>query len=631
MSERVHWSDAEEAAVWLRRRPSDRRALLLLARLPLADAKALEWLSGVRGGTTIYRSLTRLQDAGLIAHVTVPSETGSSPQRFYLTDRGLATLAVDQGVEIREIARKYRLRGSDLVGLLPRLPQLAGLYDMLGVLAASRPGRPELLVWGRPWSRQYRPPTTKAPVWVTLPALAVLRWDDASRAYFLLPDLGTFPPRVYRMALVRLLQLRAIERKRLPPIVIATEAERGIAAWRELLEEVRRRRFEAPLTVHIFEWGNLQADLKRLDKGTEDHRVPVDHRVPHSSVQQIQPRRPTGPVPRIVDDALAVPTRGARQGSAMGLIALTLTPAHYRLLNVVACHPFLSPDKLAIVLAWLLEIVRRRMNRLVELGLIRLVDPDEIEKHANLQLLELTRAGLEFVSAYRGLSLSVAVREIGFAGGGPNDPIGARTKLLQSLAHTRGVDELFVSLYGTAQRVKAAGGDDAMLEWQNAAACTRRYLRPDGYGVYHRSGRRFGFFLEYDRGTMNRRDYFKKLSAYYDYATSRRFEQDYHGYPTILIVTTTNGAEDRIACVAREAAVGRSVTLPILLTCRWRIDNPNNPHGLLGRIWRQPGTDCKDRRFWLPCAHGVAEPLVFPANLGRSMITSGRGLGLDRK
>jgi hypothetical protein len=162
------------------------------------------------------------------------------------------------------------------------------------------------------------------------------------------------------------------------------------------------------------------------------------------------------------------------------------------------------------------------------------------------------------------------------------------------------VDELFVSLYHTARQFAETGGDDAVVEWQNATACSRRHLRPDGYGIYHRNGRRFGFFLEFDRGTMNRRDYFQKLSAYYDYAITRRFERDYHGYPTILIVTTRNGAEERIARVARPAAVGRSVSLPILLTCRWRIDDPSNPHGLLGPIWREPDADFDERRFWLP-------------------------------
>jgi len=133
--------------------------------------------------------------------------------------------------------------------------------------------------------------------------------------------------------------------------------------------------------------------------------------------------------------------------------------------------------------------------------------------------------------------------------------------------------------------------------------------RVSGYWTYHRNDRRFGFFLEFDRGTMNRRDYFKKLSAYYDYAVTRRFERDYYGYPTILIVTTSNAAEERIARVARAAAIGRGVSLPMLLTCRWRIDDPTSPHGLLGRIWRVPDADFDDRRCWLPDQSQQLHPL----------------------
>jgi hypothetical protein len=532
--------------------------------------------------------------------VTVPVERGLSPRRFYLTDLGLATLAIDQVLEVGEMARKFHLRGSDLLCLLPRLPQLAALYDMLGALSASHSGRPNLLAWERPWSRQYRSSTAKAPVWVTLPAFAALSWEHEMRVYFLLPDLGTFPPRIYRTALMRLMQLRRMERWPLPPLVIATDVHRGTAAWRELLEEVRRVRVDVPLEVHVFAWEEFRTGVKRLEESAGANSIAAERFMRSVRVQPLQPRRPTSPLPRILGDALGNPAGSARAGPALRLASLMLTPADYRLLSVVACHPFMSPDNLAVVLAWPLDTVRRRRNRLVDHDLIRIVEPNEIGEDANLQLIELTRAGLELVAAYRGLSLSVAVRDIGFAGGSPNDPIGARTKLLRNLAHTLGVDELFVSLYGTAQRVTAAGGDDAMLEWQNAAACTRRYLRPDGYGVYHRSGRRFGFFLEFDRGTMNRRDYFKKLSAYYDYATSRRFERDYHGYPTILIVTTTNGAEERIARVAQSAAVGRTVSLPVHLTCRWRVNGGNNSDGLLGRIWREPGSAYSQRRLWLP-------------------------------
>lgn len=91
----------------------------------------------------------------------------------------------------------------------------------------------------------------------------------------------------------------------------------------------------------------------------------------------------------------------------------------------------------------------------------------------------------------------------------------------------------------------------------------------------------------------------RNRSAHHGGVSTRRFERDYHGYPTTLIVPTGNGAEERIARGARETAVGRSVSLPILLTCRWRVDDPTNPEGLLGRIWREPRTDSAYRRCWL--------------------------------
>jgi hypothetical protein len=355
-----------------------------------------------------------------------------------------------------------------------------------------------------------------------------------------------------------------------------------------------------PLETNVLAWEEFHTGLKRLEERAQEGHIPTECLMRPVHVQPLQLRRPTSRLPQILGEALSNPNGAAKTGPTAGIVALTLTPADYRLLNVVACHPFLSRDKLATVLGWPLDTVVRRKYRLVDHGLIRLVEPDETGADANLQLVELTRVGLELVAAYRGLSLSVAVREIGFAGGGTNDPIGARTKLLRNLAHTLGVDELFGSLYGTARRLTEAGSDDAMLEWQNATACTRRHLRPDGYGIYRRNGRRFGFFLEFDRGTMNRRDYFRKFSAYYDYATTRRFDRDYNGYPTILIVTTRNGAEERMARVAQAISIGRSVALPLFLTCRWRTDAPTNADGLLGRIWRKPTADFEDRHSWLP-------------------------------
>jgi hypothetical protein len=233
-------------------------------------------------------------------------------------------------------------------------------------------------------------------------------------------------------------------------------------------------------------------------------------------------------------------------------------------------------------------------------GLMRLLAPSELRKApAGLELLELTGPGLVLVAAQQGLPLGAAIRVNGLAGGGPERPLGARRKLTMQLAHTLGADDVFVRLVATARALAAAGGDDALVEWRGAAGCSRRHVRPDGYGVYRHDGRLYGFFLKYDPGTMSARDYRGKFGAYHAYWASRRFERDYDGFPTILVVAVNDAAEQRIAEVVSTAAIGRAPGLPVLLTAEWRIGrDPTNPRGLLGPIWREPEGGSVGRQCW---------------------------------
>jgi hypothetical protein len=225
-------------------------------------------------------------------------------------------------------------------------------------------------------------------------------------------------------------------------------------------------------------------------------------------------------------------------------------------------------------------------------------------------LAELTVQGLELVAAQQGLSVPQAVRYNGLAGGGPEREVGARHHLLRNLEHTVGADAVFVDLYRRLGTRGAATGGDAVLEWRNAAACSRRRMRPDGYGMIRRGGELFGFFLELDRGTMGYRDYAEKWSAYYHYRDSRDFERDYDGFPTILVVTTENAVEERIARSVRAASVGRWESLPVLLTCEWRITrDPSNAEGLLGEIWRESHARFAERCRW-PLAGAPRIPRV---------------------
>lgn len=595
MSERLHWRDAEESARWLASRDGECAILLFLAQLPFASARLLEQLTGA-STTSNYRSLARLRQEGLAAAIALPSDAGRAPERFFLTDLGLATIALDRCIALDHLVRQLHLRGHDLIALLPRLTQLGAIYDLLGALAACRPGRPGLLAWERPWRRRYRRPTAKAPVSVSLPAYAALSWDDGQGAYLLLPDQGSFPLRLYRPALGHLVALRRGRYRTFPLLLVATTGRRRAEAWRELLADVARVRRDAPLLARVIVWEELAAGLTGLE--AFDQVLSPDQLTQSIAWRPLRRSALQRPLPRPIGNALVKLTRDA-SGDDPRTRALRLTPSDHALLDLLAQHPFLDREQLAMVLGWEVARVRSRRNRLIRQGLVRLVGTDETGAGVP-ELAELTADGLQLVAGRRGLSLAVAIRELGLVGGGPDDPRGARRTLLQHLTHTRGVDALFVGLYAVARRLAARGSDDAVIEWQNAAACSRCHLRPDGYGLYRRRGWLHGFFLEFDRGTLNARDYARKFGAYYAYGLSRRFERDYPGYPTILVVATDNATERRIAGAARLAAVGRSQPLPLLLTCRWRIDDPSNPHGLLGPIWRLPDARISARHSWLP-------------------------------
>ncbi len=567
MIRRPRWQDAEQALERLGQRPSDRRTLWLLARLPLVPEPVIEQLSGLRSRTGVNRSLQRLQADGLIDAIRPSVVPGRSPRLPYLTDLGLAAVALDRGIEPAALARRHGLRGSDLLGLLPDLPQLLAGYELLGLLAASRPGNPSLLAWERPWRRHSQRPTAKTPIAVTLPAAAALSWEEAAGAYLLLPDLVTFPVRAYRPALAQLLVLRGRYDGTLPPLVIATRHPGRIAAWNRLLEETSRARLEAPLRAYVATWAELQADPSRLATLTGTH--PAGPVAQPGKLQPLRPRRSSSRLPSLVGDPFRDRASHTGSGDQLGLVALHLTATDRQLLDLVGRHPFLTPDRLAVVLGVEVKWVRRRRDRLIACGLLRLVEPDEIgDRGGSLELVELTLEGLELVSAQQGLSLMRAAQFNGLVGGGQESPIGARRALLKNLAHALAVDGIFINLIRTAERFSAAGWDDALLEWRNAAACSRGHLRPDGYGVYHR------------------------------YHETGRFTRDYRGFPTILMVTTTEAAEERIARAARLAAIGRQATLPLLLTCRWRLDDPGNPEGLLGSIWRTSDVASDERRHW---------------------------------
>jgi len=135
MMERRHWHDAQEARRWLQERSGCSAILSLLLRLPLLDIRTLHQLAGQQGSAATYRSVGRLQEAGLISSIQPPIYSPNSPHLFYLTDLGLATIGLDRGGDPRHLAQQFHLRASDVLKLMPTLRHLLDAYELLGALA----------------------------------------------------------------------------------------------------------------------------------------------------------------------------------------------------------------------------------------------------------------------------------------------------------------------------------------------------------------------------------------------------------------------------------------------------------------------------------------------------------------
>jgi Replication-relaxation len=266
-----------------------------------------------------------------------------------------------------------------------------------------------------------------------------------------------------------------------------------------------------------------------------------------------------------------------------------LGPLDRVILDLVGRHPFLPTDNLAMVLDRDVRWARVRRARLLARGLLRVVQAEEVAtpELARRGLLELTRDGLQVLAAQLGLPLGAAVRHHGLAGGGPAIPIGPRAALLAHLPHTLGADAVFALLARAARHHPGGGG--ALLEWRNAAACAHGRLRPDGYGLLRLGQRQYGFFLEFDRGSMRPGRLRAKFVAYHRYRSSAHASRAYAGFPLILVVTTGPGPEWRLARAIRAADAGQAAPLPALLTTTGLLASaPGGPFGCVWRIANNP-------------------------------------------
>jgi hypothetical protein len=410
------------------------------------------------------------------------------------------------------------------------------------------------------------------------------------RRYVLVADIGGMPPVALRRQLVSLERLERTTQLAVPTVVIATTSERRVIAWRTLLDGIRTSNsYGARLEVDVGTWeswgarAGMSPPRTRVHTNSDrnnDEALPA--MLPLRNVEDV--RWPWMCVPRPIN----IPEIEA------SVRRWDLAPRDRVVLDVLGRHPFLADQVLADVLGWPVRWARARRTELIRRGLARVVEPHEQNGtvRGKAALVEATVEGLRILAGYLGLSVVGAVRCHGLTGGGPRTPVGPRRALLANLAHTLGGDAVFAAI----ARAARAQREGALVEWRNAAACAHGRMRPDGYGLLRLGRREYGFFLEFDRGTVRPGALRAKFAAYHRYRASARAKREYDGFPTILVVTRGPGAEDRLADAVLTADGGQAAPLNVLLTTvelLARVDG-----GPLATIWRVPGRP--GRRYTWP-------------------------------
>jgi DNA-binding MarR family transcriptional regulator len=536
--------------------------LRLLSMCPDMPAEVLSVLRGGRNSVSTEQLLRRLESANFVHKrlVALPPLLGSRRLALWsATAEGTGT-AVEAGLlSTEEASLVSRSRRSQNPGtVVPHYWLLAAV-----LVDSQRYGvAPRVIAWTHPWMHargtgmlmNYRTQLLTG-VHVVAPRSGAKPTDQC---LVLLPDLGTSPVRSYTIAVRRLFALCA-ESSVEHVLVIGTpespESTTRKNAWSELV-----RRAE----VHV------------------GHRVPV---------RVLTWPQAADMAPSI--SGLAAYARPTPDRDRWSLVDLGF--------GLISRHPFLTRGHLASLLGIDRSRAGRLLQELCDRGWVRRVPDSELERtdmprtlRSRLELVELTTNGRRVAARRLLLPSSSAARHHGLLS------VRHHQLWLVHLAHEIGVNSVFVALAEAARARRQSGGDDALEEWRSAPVCARGGFRPDGYGCYRHRGVRYGFFLEYDRGTERAREYAAKLRAYYRYRAGRA-QRDYAGFPILLVVTTSKRAEATIAEQTRIAGELRGgCPLEVLIATTDRI----GARGILGPVWRSPLSDGHPDdptyRSWLP-------------------------------
>ena len=475
----------------------DWRLLHWLLRYPLQRADDLivgvaRWASRA----TVYRHVHALETNELVESV-LSKTSGTGKRLYHLSNLGLHLLARHLGRPARQLTRKWQAGESGLLRLLPRLPTLLVLQDVVNGLvthaaeAMTTQGRRPLLVrWN--WQRdvtyrfQYREQRMH---FFADGAIALCIRTQQNESSTLDQWFGLFllateldDERLMRLRLERLLCWRECPERwscyqHMLPVLILARSQRQRDHWQRAAEATVLRLRQEPLagmlaclpqleSTHINPWllnwrtlatdesCHLQDLLKPLPhtafppslwlEGGEDEESNV--RLSSSaSAATVSPETPTR-LSRLIMGNLAeraeqVAEDELDEREVIALLGLRLTPCQWNILHLLLAHPLLSDEELAAFL----DLQRRSVRCLLyELHQLRCLEPIATEVGKRWHLCG---RGLRLVAAANHMHMrNIATLSEGTES--ETSPVVQRGEdwLLKRIGHTAGIYGFFARL-----------------------------------------------------------------------------------------------------------------------------------------------------------------------------------------
>jgi hypothetical protein len=583
----------------------DWRLMHWLLRYPLQRADDL--VVGVARWTsraTVYRHLQALEARELLE--SVPSKTpGTGKCLYFLSNPGLHLLARHMNTPARKLARTWKADDAGLLRVLPRLPTLLMLQEVVNGLVTctaeamtTQGRRPKLVRWT--WQRdivhrfQYRDQVLRlcADGMVALcirsqqgDGSTLDRWYGLFLLSTELDDERLMCLRTERLLCWRESPERWSSYQHMPPVLILARSQRQCEHWQRAVERVALKlRLEplagalacppphrANINPWVFSWRtppsalscHLQDLLRplprsvfppslRLEDGEEERDIQPQ---PAASVPTVSSGTPTRLGCFIVGDLARRATNIRRdepeEQEVIALLGVRLTPCQWGILYLLLAHPLLSDEELAALLSLQRRSVRCSLYSLHQLGCLEPITT-KVGKRWHL-----CGRGLRLISAASHTDIrNFAVLFDDEATRGTSVMMQrGEAWLLLHMQHTAGIYGFFAAL---AQAARGKSGQ-ALSWWETGAVCERRYrvherwynFRPDALAEYGVGQEQLRFWLEWDCGTMNVRDLAIKFTSYAHYIASREWAREHPMLPELLCVAPDIAQERRMHRVAQ--------------------------------------------------------------------------------